>query len=88
MNIAIENHAIDFITNDDSYEINTKYEDFIKMKNTLEENNITEFIMNETRYIPINTITLEEEQKNKIYGIIETLEDFDDVTNVYHNMEE
>ncbi len=88
MNIAIENDAIDFIVNDDCYEIYTTYEDFIKMNTALENNSITEFIMNETRYIPQNTIKLDEEKTEKVYSLIETLEDLDDVQNVYHNMEE
>ena len=66
----------------------TSYEDFIKMNNVLNENNITEFIMNETRYIPQNYISLNDEDKEKIYNLIETLEDLDDVQDVYHNMEE
>lgn len=88
MNIALENDALDFVVNDDSYEIYTAFEDFIKMNNALENNNITEFIMNETRYIPQNTITLDDEKKEKVYALIDTLEDLDDVQNVYHNMEE
>ena len=88
MNLAIENDALDFIVNDDYYEIYTAFEDFIKMNKVLEENNITDFIMNETRYIPQNTIKLDEEKTEKVYGLIETLEDLDDVQNVYHNMEE
>src|SRR5574344_1325629 len=31
MTLVIENDALDFVTNDDCYEIYTKYEDFIKM---------------------------------------------------------
>ena len=44
--------------------------------------------MNETRYIPQNYISLNDEDKEKIYNLIETLEDLDDVQDVYHNMEE
>lgn len=88
MNLALEQDCLDFIVNDDSYEIYTTYEDFIKMNNVLSSNNITEFIMNETRYIPKNYVSLDEEQKEKIYSLIEALEDLDDVQDVYHNMEE
>ena len=88
MNIAIENDALDFVVNDDSYEIYTTYEDFIKMNKALEEAGITNIIMNETRYIPINTVSLDDESKEKIYNLIDTLEDLDDVQDVYHNMEE
>lgn len=88
MMIALDNDALDFIVNDDSYEIYTKYEDFIKMNKALEDNNITDFIMNETRYIPLNTVSLDGEAKEKLYTLIDTLEDLDDVQDVYHNMEE
>lgn len=88
MTLALDNDCLDFVVNDDSYEIYTSYEDFIKMNNVLNENNITEFIMNETRYIPQNYISLNDEEKEKIYNLIETLEDLDDVQDVYHNMEE
>lgn len=88
MMLALDNDALDFVVNDDCYEIYTKYEDFIKMNNILEENGITDFIMNEARYIPQNTISLDEDKKEKVYSLIETLEDLDDVQNVYHNMEE
>ena len=88
MELALENNALDFVVNDDSYEIYTAFEDFISMNNVLEQNGITEFIMNETRYIPQNTIELPEDKKEKVYALIDTLEDLDDVQNVYHNMEE
>lgn len=88
MTLALDNDCLDFVVNDDSYEIYTSYEDFIKMNNVLNENNITEFIMNETRYIPQNYISLNDEDKEKIYNLIEALEDLDDVQDVYHNMEE
>ena len=88
MTIALDNDALDFIVNDDSYEIYTTYDKFIEMKNALEENNVTDFIMNEIRYIPQNTIKLNEEQKEKIYNLIEALEDLDDVQDVYHNLDE
>lgn len=88
MMIALDNDALDFVVNDDSYEIYTKYEDFIKMNKALEDNNITDFLMNETRYIPLNTISLDDEAKEKIYNLIDVLEDLDDVQDVYHNLED
>lgn len=87
MNIALENDALDFVSLDDSYEIYTSFEDFIKMNKVLEEAGITEFIMNEARYIPANYISLDEEKTNKILALVETLEDLEDVQDVYHNLE-
>lgn len=88
MEVALDNNALDFIINDDSYEIYTSKEDFIKVNKALEEKGITERIMNEVRYIPQNVISLDDDAKEKIYSLIETLEDLDDVQDVYHNMEE
>lgn len=87
MNIALENDALDFVSLDDSYEIYTSFEDFIKMNKALDEAGITEFIMNEARYIPANYISLDEEKTNKILALVEALEDLEDVQDVYHNLE-
>ncbi len=87
MNIALENDALDFISNDDSYEIYTTYENFISTNNALEKEGITDFIMNEVRYIPSNYISLDEEKTTKILNLIDALEDLDDVQDVYHNLE-
>lgn len=87
MNIALENDALDFITNDDSYEIYTSFEDFVKLNKAFEEAGITDFIMNEVRFIPSNYISLDKEKEEKIMALVETLEDLDDVQDVYHNLE-
>lgn len=87
MELALMNDALDFVVNDDSYEIYTTYEDFIKMNKALEEFGITEFIMNEVRFIPSNYVSLDEEKTSKILNLVEVLEDIDDVQDVYHNLE-
>lgn len=87
MTVALENDALDFVTLEDSYEIYTTYEEFIKVNKALEEAGITDFIMNEVRYIPSNYVKLDEEKTNKIMALIEALEDLDDVNDVYHNLE-
>ena len=88
MTLALDNDALDFVTNDDSYEIYVEPGNFIKMNKVLEDNNITDIIMNEIRYIPTNQVSLDDEKKEKIYALIDTLDDLDDVQSVYHNMEE
>lgn len=87
MELALNNDALDFITTEDSYEIYTTYEDFIKMNKALEKAGITNLIMNEVRYIPSNYIKLNDEQTEKIIALIDQLEDLDDVQDVYHNLE-
>ena len=88
MTLALDNDALDFVTNDDSYEIYVEPGNFIKINKVLENNNITDIIMNEIRYIPTNQVALDDEKKEKIYALIDTLDDLDDVQSVYHNMEE
>lgn len=88
MMLALDNDALDFISEDDSYVIYTAPENFIKMNNALKEAGITDLIMNEVRYIPMNTVSLDEEKQEKIYNLIDLLDDLDDVQSVYHNMEE
>lgn len=87
MTIALDNDALDFVTLDDSYEIYTTFEDFIKMNKALEEFGVTDLIMNEVRYIPANYISLDEDKTSKILALIDTLDDLDDVQDVYHNLE-
>lgn len=88
MEIALENDALDFTSNDDSYEIYTTFESFIKTNDALNSNGITNIIMNEVRYIPKNTINLDDEAKTKILNLIDKLEDLEDVQSVYHNLED
>lgn len=67
--------------------IYTKPEDFIMVKEELEKNGYDKFITSEVTFIPDNYIKLNEEEEEKALSLIETLEDIDDVQNVYHNLE-
>lgn len=87
MNLALENDALDFVASEDSYEIYTTFEDFIKMNKALDEAGIDNLMMNEVRYIPSNYISLDEEKTEKILSLIDALEDIEDVQDVYHNLE-
>ena len=88
MMIALNNDAIDFITEDESYVIYTTFENFINMNKALDEAGIEEKIMNEVRYIPNITVSLSDDKKEKIYKLIDALEEIEDVQDVYHNLEE
>ena len=67
--------------------IYTKPEDFIKIKEELENMGYDKFITSEVTFIPDNYIKLNEEEEEKALSLIETLEEIDDVQNVYHNLE-
>ena len=86
MMTALDNGALDFVTNEDNYEIYTSTEDFIKVKVALEELGVTEFLTSEITYVANNLIELDDEQTEKVQTLIETLEDIDDVQNVYSNL--
>ena len=61
-------------------------EDFIKVKEALEELGVKEFITSEVTFVASNLIELDEEQTEKVQNLIDTLEDIDDVQNVYSNL--
>ena len=86
MMVALDNGALDFVVNDDNYEIYTPVEDFIKVKESLEELGVKEFITSEVTFVASNLIELDEEQTEKVQNLIDTLEDIDDVQNVYSNL--
>ena len=86
MMVALDNGALDFVVNDENYEIYTPVEDFIKVKEALEELGVKEFITSEVTFVASNLIELDEEQTEKVQNLIDTLEDIDDVQNVYSNL--
>ena len=86
MMVALDNGALDFVVNDDNYEIYTPVEDFIKVKEALEELGVKEFITSEVTFVASNLIELDEEQTETVQNLIDTLEDIDDVQNVYSNL--
>ena len=86
MMVALDNGALDFVVNDDNYEIYTPVEDFIKVKEALEELGVKEFSTSEVTFVASNLIELDEEQTEKVQNLIDTLEDIDDVQNVYSNL--
>lgn len=85
---ALDLDIEDFKVLDDGYLIYTTPENFLSVKDKLEELNYNNFISSEVTYVADNYIPLDDEVKEKVYNLIEDLEDLDDVQNVYHNLEE
>lgn len=85
---ALELDIEDFSVLDDGYLIYTTPDNFLSVKDKLEELNYTNFITSEVTYVPDNYIPLDEESSTKVYNLIEALEELDDVQAVYHNLEE
>lgn len=88
MMISLDAGAEDFEILDNSYLITTKPEDFISVKDALEQNGIVDFLSSEVTFIPDNYIELSDEDKEKVYSMIEQLEDLDDVQDVYCNLKD
>lgn len=82
---ALDAGAEDFETLDDSYEVSTQPEDFMKVLNSLKEAGY-ENIKGDVMFIPATTVKVEDEDSIKYLDrLIEALEDCDDVQEVYHN---
>ncbi|MDY5969901.1 MAG: YebC/PmpR family DNA-binding transcriptional regulator [Bacteroidales bacterium] len=71
---------------EDYITIYTAYEDFNNMVKALEERNI-ECETAELQRIPNTTRTLDADSTRKVMKLLDTLEEDDDVTNVFHDME-
>lgn len=78
---------LDFLVEEESFEIYTDVDNFIIVKDELEKLGYNDFLLSEVTFIPNNYISLDDEAKEKVSNLIELLEDLDDVQNVYHNAE-
>jgi len=86
MSIAIESGAEDLKTEEDSYEIITGIKNYEKVRAALKENRI-EWEAAELTMIPSSYVKLQGAQAEQVLNLVETLEDHDDVQNVYANFD-
>ena len=87
MNDVLELDVDDFKSIGDGYVVETTPENFLAVKDSLEGLGYDEFIMSEVTFVPDNYIELNEEVSDKVISLIESLEELDDVQNVYHNLD-
>lgn len=87
MLLAIDNGAEDFASEEECYEITTAPEDFSTVREALENEGI-EFLEAEVQMVPTTYVQLDEKGVEKMERLIDSLNDLDDVMNVYHNWEE
>ena len=81
---ALEAGAEDICVEDDYYEITTAPEDFRAVRDELESK--YEFASAEITMIPQTMVELtDEDSATKMQRMLDTLEDSDDVQNIYHN---
>lgn len=83
----IDGGASDVYSDDEHVYIETSFTDFGSLQKKLEELHI-DVTKSELRYVAMNKIAVTAEQQEKIYALIEKLEEDDDVQYVFHNMEE
>jgi len=72
---------------DDEITVYTEPDKFLSVKEELDKLGYENYLMSEVTYVPDNYLTLDDEVKEKAMLLIESLEDLDDVQNVYHNLE-
>ena len=84
---ALEFGAEDFVSSDEVYEIQTSPSDFSNILESLQNLGL-EFLEASVQMVPSTTVALDEKAGEKMNRLIDTLNDLDDVMNVYHNWEE
>tara|TARA_S200000501_G_scaffold38414_1_gene31548 strand:+ start:285 stop:1007 length:723 start_codon:yes stop_codon:yes gene_type:complete len=84
--LAIEAGADECKSKDDFHEIHCAINEIYNVKKELEKK-ITNFISTEIEWIPLNNVEITKEQNEGLINFFETLEDDDDVQNIYSNAE-
>jgi len=84
--LAIEAGADECKTNDDFHEIQCPMSEIYIIKKELEKE-INNFISTEIEWIPLNSVKISKEKHEDLINFFETLEENDDVQNIYSNAE-
>ena len=83
--IAIEAGASDCILKEYIYEIRCEKDEMYNIKKKIEKD-VQNFISTDIEWIPINNILIKDDQKNQVMEFLESLEDDDDVQNIFTNI--
>jgi YebC/PmpR family DNA-binding regulatory protein len=83
--LAIESGAEECISNDDYHEIQCSMSEIYNVKKNLEKI-ILNFISTEIEWLPLNSVDVEKDKVETAIEFLETLEDDDDIQNVYSNI--
>ena len=86
LELAIESGADECISNDNFHEIQCPMSEIYNVKKNLEKI-IVNFISTEIEWVPLNSVNVEKDRVNSAIEFLETLEDDDDVQNVYSNID-
>ena len=82
---ALEAGADECFLNSEFHEVRCKKEDIYNVKKKLEKN-ITNFLSTEIEWVPLNSVILSGEDKERAIKFLENLEDIDDVQNIFTNV--
>tara|TARA_B100000900_G_scaffold352503_1_gene320202 strand:- start:1421 stop:2146 length:726 start_codon:yes stop_codon:yes gene_type:complete len=85
LDLAILSGADDCISYDNYHEIQCSISEIYNVKKELEKT-IVNFISTEIEWVPLNKIDINEDMKETVIDFFETLEDDDDVQNIYSNV--
>ena len=83
--LAIESGADECISNDNFHEIQCLMSEIYNVKKNLEKT-ITNFISTEIEWVPLNSVDVAKDRVENAIEFLETIEDDDDVQNVYSNI--
>ena len=84
LELAIEAGAEECKTTDDFHEIQCSVNEIYNVKKELEKE-ISNFISTDIEWIPINSVKVSREKNEDLINFFETLEEDDDVQNIYSN---
>ena len=84
--LAIEAGANECNSNDDYHEIQCEVNEIYNVKKELERQ-INNFISTEIEWIPLNSIKVSKEKNEDLINFFDSLEEDDDVQNIYSNAE-
>ena len=87
MMLAIEAGAEDFASEEEVYQITTAPSDFTIVTEELSKNNLS-FLEAGVQMVPSTYITLDEKGAEKMERLVDSLNDLDDVLEVFHNWDE
>ena len=85
LELAIESGADECVTKDEFHEIQCSVNEIYDVKKNLEKK-VNNFISTEIEWIPLNSIKVSKEQEENLIEFFETLEENDDVQNIFSNV--
>ena len=86
LELAIDSGADECVSKDEFHEVQCSVDELYNVKKNLEKK-IENFISTDIEWVPLTSVKIPEEQKESLIEFFETLEDDDDVQNIFSNVE-